>query len=89
MAGEFEGSLNNAGEVIRLLDRQGVVIHEVATLDDAPPWPAEADGAGYSLELISPEGAIGRRRPGESVSAEVRPGRAIRPGPSSNRGDAP
>lgn len=58
VAGEFEGSLNNAGEVIRLLDRQGVVIHEVA-YDDDPPWPPEADGAGYSLELISPEGAIG------------------------------
>lgn len=82
MAGEFEGSLNNSGELIRLLDRQGVVIHEVA-YDDAPPWPAEADGAGYSLELISPEGAIGAAAawrigerggsPGQGLSDLARP----------------
>jgi hypothetical protein len=58
VVGVFEGSLNNAGEVLRLIDRQGVVIHEVA-YDDAAPWPSEADGAGYSLELIAPDGAIG------------------------------
>jgi hypothetical protein len=58
VVGEYEGSLNNAGEVLRLIDRQGVVIHEVA-YDDTAPWPSEADGAGYSLELIAPDGAIG------------------------------
>ncbi len=58
IAGEYFGNLNNAGERIRLLDAWGWVIDEVA-YDDAPPWPVEADGAGYSLERVFPDGANG------------------------------
>ena len=47
------GALSNQGEKIILLNRTGLVIDEVSYLDNSP-WPQEADGDGYSLELINP-----------------------------------
>ena len=52
-AGDLGFGLSGGGELIRLFDSNGNLIDEV-TYDDADPWPAEADGAGPTLELIHP-----------------------------------
>jgi hypothetical protein len=56
VAGVFaDGSqLANAGEIIQLEDPLNQTIAEFS-YDDAPPWPAAADGTGPSLVLIRPE----------------------------------
>jgi hypothetical protein len=55
VVGELAGSLDNGGETLRLLAPVGSnawdLIDEV-TYDDDPPWPAEADGFGPSLQLL-------------------------------------
>lgn len=48
------GDLSNAGETITLVDSNMSVMDQV-TYDDAGLWPAQADGAGASLELVNPE----------------------------------
>jgi len=51
--GDLGFGLSGGGELIRLFDSNGNLVDEV-TYDDAGPWPAEADGAGPTLELIHP-----------------------------------
>lgn len=46
--GVYTGRLDNGGERLTLSDPRGVSVLSL-TYDDAPPWPAEADNAGYSL----------------------------------------
>jgi hypothetical protein len=53
-AGEFTSSLAREGEIITLLSAAGAVITSFA-YDDDDPWPASADGDGYSLQLIRPK----------------------------------
>jgi len=57
LAGVFSGSLDDGGERLQLQmpaeSNQWTVIDEVR-YDDRPPWPAGADGGGYSLQLIDP-----------------------------------
>lgn len=53
--GWFSGNLNNAGERIILLDRFGGIITTV-DYSDTDGWPAAADGAGHSLEVINVNG---------------------------------
>jgi fibronectin type 3 domain-containing protein len=57
IAGEFDGSLDNGGETLSLV-RPGLgggeEMIDVVTYDDDPPWPAQADGTGPSLQLIDP-----------------------------------
>ena len=58
VAGTFAGSFDKGGETIQLIKpgatpAQDVVIDQV-TYDDDKPWPAGADGAGPSLQLIDP-----------------------------------
>ncbi len=53
IAGEFSGSLNNAGERIKVNDARGNTILDFV-YGDADPWPVRADGAGASLEPIDP-----------------------------------
>jgi len=48
------GSLSNGGEVVRLLDREGVEVDSVK-YDDVFPWPEEPDSEGPSLEIVDPE----------------------------------
>ncbi|HTD86544.1 MAG TPA: lamin tail domain-containing protein [Candidatus Binatia bacterium] len=55
VAGRFGGALNNAGERIALLDRNGNTIHSV-TYGNSGLWPVLANGAGYSLVLVDPSG---------------------------------
>ncbi len=68
VAGEFSGSLNNAGERITLTAPDGAdadtepdLLHSFV-YSDAAPWPAEADGGGHSLTQI--EGARDPADPG-------------------------
>ena len=56
VAAEFPGSLDNGGETLTLVKpgatpAQDQIIDQV-TYDDNLPWPADADGAGSSLQLI-------------------------------------
>ncbi len=46
--GEFQGNLSNNGERLALLDASGASLLEF-TYNDRDPWPAEADGEGFSL----------------------------------------
>ena len=57
VAGEFDNDTNlrNSGELIELT---GIDASPIRTIiyDDRVPWPVGADGAGFSLVLISPNG---------------------------------
>ncbi len=53
--GYFGGALNNAGERIALKTPDGNLIFTV-DYDDAGGWPTAADGGGFSLEIINPNG---------------------------------
>ncbi len=48
LAGRYSGSLANQGETLALAAADGAILFHF-TYDDAAPWPAAADGAGYSL----------------------------------------
>jgi len=54
LLGNLGFDLSNGGESITLLDDAGMMVDSL-TYDDNPPWPIEADGEGYALELINPE----------------------------------
>lgn len=53
IAGQFEGNLDNDGEMIVLEDQDRRVLLSL-TYNDAPPWPATPDGDGPSLVLRHP-----------------------------------
>ena len=48
-----EGTLDNGGEVLRVVTANGFVADEVP-FGDVPPWPVTPDGLGPSLEVIDP-----------------------------------
>ncbi len=52
--GPFEGRLDSGGEQIALVDKLGAVMAHVH-YRDRDPWPAGADGTGFSLALINPD----------------------------------
>lgn len=52
-AAQYEGSLDNGGETITLVDASGTII-ESFTYNDRAPWPEASDGDGFSLVRISP-----------------------------------
>ncbi|MGJ8697569.1 MAG: lamin tail domain-containing protein [Verrucomicrobiaceae bacterium] len=54
---DYQGSLDNDGETITLIDALGFLIDSV-TYNDAAPWPLAADGDGYSLVRISPSSQL-------------------------------
>ncbi|MFC1538218.1 CotH kinase family protein, partial [Candidatus Latescibacterota bacterium] len=54
VAGDFRFGLNNAGDTVRLYNTAGEIIDSL-TYADTAPWPADADGSGQTLSLISPE----------------------------------
>ena len=47
------GRLENAGEELRLINREGMEV-DIVNYDDHFPWPEEPDGEGPSLELKDP-----------------------------------
>jgi len=53
IAGQYSGSLNNAGERLGLADAAGQTIHDFSFRDD---WHDVTDGDGFSLTLIDPVG---------------------------------
>ncbi len=58
VVGAFSGSLDNGGERLKLV-KPGATpdldeLIDVVRYDDDLPWPAAADGAGSSLQLIDP-----------------------------------
>lgn len=55
VSGWFDGKLANGGGRIVIKDNQARVIC-VVEYDDEGGWPVEADGSGYSLELINVNG---------------------------------
>ena len=59
--GPYTGELDNGGGTVRLKNRQGALLLDVAYSDD-PPWPAAADGAGYALLLARPDYGEGDSR---------------------------
>ncbi|MFO7446497.1 MAG: lamin tail domain-containing protein [Ignavibacteriaceae bacterium] len=46
--GEYDGQLDNGGEIIVLVNAAGDTIFSFS-YDDSSPWPEEADGEGYSI----------------------------------------
>jgi hypothetical protein len=52
--GAFSFGLSNGGETLRLYDTAGSLIDSI-TYEDTTPWPSDADGKGFSLELINPD----------------------------------
>jgi hypothetical protein len=53
IAGIYTGSLDNAGERLTLRNASGTAVFSVR-YNDASPWPAPADGGGYSIVAASP-----------------------------------
>jgi hypothetical protein len=54
IAGVYDGSLNNDGELIRFEDAAAASIAEF-TYNDSVTWPFDPDGLGTSLTMIAPE----------------------------------
>ena len=67
IAGQFAGSLDNAGERISLKQPDSTVIVDF-TYTDTAPWPVDADGIGRSLVLTYPVGS-----PDPALSSSWRP----------------
>lgn len=53
IAGEYNGTLDNDGEDIDLIDGTGDLVFSIS-YGDSDPWPVRADGFGATLELIDP-----------------------------------
>ena len=51
--GNYEGKLDNSGELVRLKNSEGETVDEVI-YSDSIPYPVSPDGLGRSLERISP-----------------------------------
>jgi hypothetical protein len=56
--GAYRGGLNNAGERLALIDREGRTVWSLE-YSDANGWPFQADGGGASLEVMDPAGDLG------------------------------
>ncbi|MER3328147.1 MAG: lamin tail domain-containing protein, partial [Candidatus Kapaibacterium sp.] len=50
--GNFDFGLGG-NDIIRLIDEQGIT-HDSVNYDNDTPWPVDADGSGYTIELINP-----------------------------------
>ncbi|MEX2605467.1 MAG: CotH kinase family protein, partial [Gracilimonas sp.] len=53
VVGNLGFGLGGGGDQVRIFDLSGVMVDSVE-YDDVAPWPFEADGNGYSLELNDP-----------------------------------
>ena len=59
IAGVYQGSLSNQGELLELVDAAGVSLVKLEYGDGAP-WPSAADGKGPSLVFHGPSQALGQ-----------------------------
>jgi len=57
--GPFTGSIDNGGQRLRLINHAGRLMDELDFGDDAP-WPAGADGSGFTLAKLQPYTDSGR-----------------------------
>jgi len=57
--GSFGFNYSGDGEVIRLFGPDGSIAFSVV-YNDGLPWPQPADGFGYTLELVNPNGPMNR-----------------------------
>ncbi len=57
VVGQLGFSLSNNGEEIRLFDHTNS-LYQFVIYSDQLPWPTEADGQGYTCELIDPLGDV-------------------------------
>src|SRR6185503_12529434 len=57
MNGPFAFGLDAHGEPLRLFDENGMLYNSIV-YDDHAPWTPDADGAGYTLELLDPLGHL-------------------------------
>ncbi|SMO78950.1 CotH kinase family protein [Gracilimonas mengyeensis] len=51
--GSMDFGLGGGGDQVRVYDQNGILVDSLEYTDEAP-WPLEADGGGYSLELTDP-----------------------------------
>lgn len=51
--GPFPGSIKNGGQRLRLINHSDRMMDEIVFIDDAP-WPAGADGSGFTLAKSQP-----------------------------------
>ncbi|MBP7388994.1 MAG: lamin tail domain-containing protein [Chitinophagales bacterium] len=56
--GQLDYSFSNAGDGIRLFNAQTGKIQLSLVFNDKAPWPAGADGQGYTMELIDENGIL-------------------------------
>ena len=52
--GPYTDLLSDTGGTIRLRNQMGAILQDIQYSDDYP-WPAQADGAGYSLVMMKPD----------------------------------
>jgi hypothetical protein len=78
IAGQFSGSLDNAGERISLKQPDGTVIVDFS-YNNSAPWPVDADGTGRSLVLINPSA-----RPDPALPQHWRPSVAVGGSPTAS-----
>ncbi len=67
IGGAYSGALSNGGETVSLSDPDDNMFLSI-TYNDGFPWPAGADGQGFSLVIIDPQvngGALNWRASGE------------------------
>ena len=75
--GPFTGTLDNGGETIRLVNRNGRVMDEL-NYGDSGDWPVGADGSGGTLARISASAAAGAKMWAASATVGGSPG-AVNP----------
>lgn len=77
--GPFTFGLSGDGEGIRLYDATGK-LYQSMVYQTENPWPAGANGNGYTLEIIDPNGILCDGRNWRIGCLEGSPGRATDPG---------
>ena len=73
--GDLGFGLSSAGEVLTLYNHAGEFQDQVS-YSNTDPWPEDANGVGYTLELISPELDNGMAENWDTVNETGSPGRA-------------
>ena len=53
ITGQYDGKLNNSGERVRLIGKDGNLIHDFSYAKDSP-WPVLDDLDGHSIQIIDP-----------------------------------